>query len=102
MKNKLIEFVSETTSIRKSKITLDSRLLEDFRIAGDDGKELIESFGREFGVDVSKFDSESYFGKESSNPFMVIKNFIFPRQEASHKAITVNDLLIAIHDKRLQ
>ncbi len=55
MNDQLIDFISEFSGIRKSKINSDSRLLEDLRIYGDDSTELLVAYGKEFDVDVSNF-----------------------------------------------
>ena len=47
-------------------ITEDTRLLQDLELDGDDAEEFIDTFSREFGVDMSSFCFEEYFGPEVS------------------------------------
>ena len=48
----------------KGGITPETRLAEDLRIAGLDGKEFMETYAQEFGVDLTGFDWVEYFGAE--------------------------------------
>jgi hypothetical protein len=46
------------------RVKLESDLVSDLHIGGDDGDILVENFGREFSVDVSKVDPVKIFGEE--------------------------------------
>jgi hypothetical protein len=47
------------------RVSTQSRLLQDFSIAGDDALEVLEILRGEFGVDLSGLRFESYFPGES-------------------------------------
>lgn len=58
------EFTIEQLWEPKGGITPDTRLAEDIRIAGMDGKEFMEAYSKAFDVDISGFDWVDYFGPE--------------------------------------
>ena len=56
--------VSGQSGVPEAEITLETRLVEDLGIDGDDGDELLQAFADEFGVDMSSMDPLNYFGDE--------------------------------------
>lgn len=59
--------VSRHSGVPEAEITLESRLVEDLGIDGDDGHEFLEAFAHEFGVDLSRMHVFNYF--EDEPPF---------------------------------
>lgn len=56
----------------KAAITASTRVNYDLGVAGDDGSDLIEAFGKQFGVDTSEVPLAQYFGDETAlNPFWI-------------------------------
>lgn len=64
LEEKIIEFVAEQTGVSKSKITLDTCLLDDLGIDGDDGIDFFDAFSSEFKVDLSELNLARHFGPE--------------------------------------
>lgn len=98
--NAVIEFICEFQGFEKNEINLESRLLNDLWIYGDDAVELILAFGRKFNVDVSEFMSSEYFLNEGSlfaPLFYCHLNFLFVKR----KVIKVKDLMSAIYAGKL-
>ena len=62
--SEVIDFLSNFLSIKKDEIKLDSSILFDFGVTGDDGEDLIKTFSEKFSVDISEFNSELHFGSE--------------------------------------
>ena len=58
--------VSGQSGVPEAEITLETRLVEDLGIDGDDGDELLQAFAHEFGVDMSNMDPLNYFGDEGT------------------------------------
>ncbi|MEJ2591182.1 MAG: DUF1493 family protein [Candidatus Thiodiazotropha sp.] len=60
----VIEFIAAESGTRKDQVGLNSTLLGDLGIDGDDARELLESFSERFGVDVSEFEWQWHFRNE--------------------------------------
>lgn len=58
------DLVSGQSGVPASEITLETRLVEDLGMDGDDGHEFLEAFANEFDVDLSRMASLSYFDDE--------------------------------------
>ncbi len=56
--------VSGQSGVPESEITMETRLLEDLGMDGDDGDEFLEAFADEFGVDMSRMAPFNYFNDE--------------------------------------
>lgn len=61
---RIIEIIAEHAGIRPAKILEDDRLVDDLRICGDDGYELIEAIDKEFKIDWSELDAGVIFRNE--------------------------------------
>src|SRR5262249_29332806 len=74
---RIIEFVSEMTSIRVERLFTGTRLQWDCGVDGDDASELMVEFSRRFSVDLSDFRFDRYFGPEAAfNPFASRKKLV--------------------------
>jgi hypothetical protein len=60
------EFVARITSVRPDKLAPGTRLAQDIGVDGDDGDDLMAAFGKQFGVDLSEFRTDSHFGQEGN------------------------------------
>src|SRR5688500_479962 len=65
LEERVKEFVARWTSTRAERLTLDTTLFGDLGVDGADGWELVEDFGKAFGVDISAFDPGRHFGPEA-------------------------------------
>jgi hypothetical protein len=60
----LINLLVEDYGIKSGKITLASRISEDFRLDGDDAVEFFDSFHEAFPFDPGTFTYDTYFNAE--------------------------------------
>jgi acyl carrier protein len=75
LEKRIIEFAASQTGLDPAKIRLDSRLLHDLGMDGDDAVEFFENFSREFGVDITVLneDWDRHFGPEGgASPILLI------------------------------
>jgi Protein of unknown function (DUF1493) len=64
--DQIVEFTALQTGVRRAKVTLSTRLLQDLRMDGDDAVDFFESFGETFNVDLERLwlHWPHYFGPE--------------------------------------
>ena len=62
----VISFLRSLSGIPNEEITLQTRLVADLGIEGDDGHELLEAFMDEFDVSMADVDTFNYFDDEPS------------------------------------
>lgn len=67
----------EQTGVSINKINLDTCLLDDLGIDGDDGADFFASFLNEFGVDLSEIDLSRHFGPEGGGNIVVLFIILF-------------------------
>jgi acyl carrier protein len=100
IKKRVIDFLSDETAIRASKISLNSRLFHDLGIDGEDAMDLIAAFSKSFGVDVSNFQYSEYFGDEGfcllSELAELVKMILNRRTTADKKELTVEMLIESV------
>ncbi|MEJ2419767.1 MAG: DUF1493 family protein [Exilibacterium sp.] len=65
VQKEVISFLAEFCSVESDQITVESDIVRDLNIEGDDAKELVEKFGEKFSVDVTSFKVDDYFVPES-------------------------------------
>ncbi len=80
------------------------RIEEDLGIYGDDAAELLFEYASKFNVDLSQFNFDLYFNKESvivyfCKLFCLYK--LFPKLSKKRKALTIADLQKGIEAKQL-
>ncbi len=103
--------VSGQTGVPVHEITLETRLLEDLGMDGDDGAELLAAFGDEFGVDIRGLAPLNYFNDESSTTgyslMIPVVAFLSPafraRVEAASRGLrvlSVRDLVASARAQR--
>ena len=87
MESRVFEFVVRTLGVRRDELNLDTTLLGDLGVAGDDADEFFAAFAHEFRVDLSAIDLSGHFGGEGLLPWQVpivlaraIAEWIFPRR----------------------
>ena len=106
-----MDFVSEFTGVKRSRLTLASTLFGDLCVDGADGWELMKSFGQRFQVDLSAFEADRHFGPEGlpiHAPFIFLwhllsfpfRNRKTPEDDAGLQAIRITDLIAAAREKR--
>lgn len=96
--------VSRETGLPEGQITPETRLVEDLRIDGDDGHDLLEAFADEFRVDMGNIAELNYFDDEPplfySSVLIPVAALISPRFAAfarratrGRRRVTVRDLI---------
>jgi hypothetical protein len=61
---KLKEILWENSRMTPALVRLDSRLLHDFAISGEDAETVLKAFSKVYGLDVRRFDFRKYFYPE--------------------------------------
>ncbi len=81
----VMEFVAQFTGIKRERLTPTLTLFGDLGVDGADGWELIESFGRQFRVDISDFRAHRHFG---------------PEERAGLTPIRISDLIASVQERK--
>jgi acyl carrier protein len=63
---RIVRLVAKMTGLQMKKLTMESRLLQDLGVDGDDADELINAYAEEFGVDMASFRFSTHFRSEPS------------------------------------
>lgn len=93
----LRKFIIKATFIDDIKITPDTVIETEFGITGNDSDDFIIAFGKEFNVDVSKFEIGKYFKGEGDTTLSFIFDFFRSKKtQEKHHVLTVGDLERAI------
>jgi acyl carrier protein len=101
-------FVAEETRSRPERLSLDTTLLGDLGVDGDDGWRLIAAFAEEFDVDMGGFVFTKHFCNEGgANPILLFESLVrqFLAKEDLHQIagvtpITIRDLVEAAGSRR--
>lgn len=65
LKARLIALIAREVGVSPARLNLEMALADDLGVAGQDGADLLDAIGREFGVDLSVVDWAEYFGEEA-------------------------------------
>jgi hypothetical protein len=60
----VIAFVVRQVGCKAERVTPQSRILEDLGVDGTDAADLMDNFGKQFGVDLTSFQFGRHFGPE--------------------------------------
>jgi acyl carrier protein len=96
LEERLTKWIAGFLRVAPGKITQSTSINLDLGVDGDDGVELISSFGKTFAVDVSDFPYSKYFGPEASHPFGLLgtaMRVLFRRKTADLEPLYVRDLM---------
>lgn len=104
LEESVIEFVAAFTGSKSERIHLHTTLYGDLGVAGDDGLDLIQAYGKEFQVDLAEFQSERHFGSEGVSLlaplgllWMVLRLPFWqkrtPEEESNLHAVRIRDLI---------
>ena len=89
IKDEIIKFVqTELWDIRKG-IDLETRLLEDIGIDGDDADEFFQKYSEKFKVDLSEMNWDKHFGSEGLNLLGIFNKSFWEKAES----IRIKDLV---------
>jgi acyl carrier protein len=102
LNDKVIAWLADHLAIPLSKISMTSRIREDFGVDGDDAVELLQSYAETFRVDCSEFDYKRYFGDEGGLSSLGLIGKIFtPANETNRRSLTVAALIEGVRNERL-
>ena len=94
------QFVADSLHIPISNLTPETRLLHDLGIDGDDAIEFLSQYCKEFDVDLSTMNFDSYFGPEAGfNPIYYLFNKLFCKKKLKKTSLTINNLVRAAEKK---
>lgn len=79
----------------RRKITLNTRILGDLTIDGDDADEFMTDFIKKFGVDCTNFPFGDYFVSEFGAAWKALRHFGGFYPYPTNKDLTVRDLITA-------
>ena len=83
---RIIRLVAEKTGVKPAKLTMESRLVHDLGVDGDDAAELISAFEEEFGVDMSSFELSTHL---RTGPTLLSVFCFLPSQKKSRPTTKV-------------
>lgn len=86
----VIRFVAREISVPETELTLETRLLEDLGVAGDDAEWLFASFAERFSVDLTCFKLSDHFPCE----------YMWFSRDPGFVPVTIGDLLKAAEAKK--
>lgn len=93
LQQEVLAFISYQRSTPKEKINLEDSLFHDLGVDGDDALELINRYASKFGVSLTDFDINKYFGPESSSPIQMAVELFTKNSFKNTPRLTVNDLI---------
>lgn len=93
-------FLASELRLQPSRLVRSARLLHDLGVDGDDGCELIRTFGKRFEVDISAFDPSLHFGHEAGPNPLIWLWWTITRTWPRLTPITVGDLEASIARRR--
>jgi hypothetical protein len=64
LSERVLGFLTELWGLRRDQLQAETRLEEDLGMTGLDAAEFLESFAREFGVDLAGIEFHKHFGPE--------------------------------------
>jgi len=100
--NGVVDLIHRHRNEPRHKISLDTELGDDLLIDGDDARDLLVDFAKEFEVDIRNFDFDAYFGPEAGfNPFVWLYWKVTGKSH-TFKPLTVRALVIAAMLRRLE
>ncbi len=95
------ELLAEQMGGDEASITLDTRLGRDLGMDGADAEEFLTAYRQEFGVDMTNFPYDDYFGPEVGfEIFSYLYCLLFKRSALKQKQVTVNELIAAAEAKQ--
>ena len=105
MKEELLQtvriFISKFSGISETRIFENSNLEEDLNIYGEDAVELINIYGKEFSIDVSKFLAADYFSDDGGIRLQFFMKLLRGKRKIQKKTLTVAHLVKGIISGRL-
>lgn len=97
LEKKVIQFVAEMVCIPKQSIKLESQLMRDLGLDGDDALEFFKIFQEKFSIDLSKFFVSCHFGEEGAYFPLLSDLKIFFMGKRKFIPISVGDLIDGIN-----
>lgn len=98
----VLSVLARRTGLNREQIGLDSRLTQDLHLDGDDAIDTLLEISRKCSMDLSGFDSTSFFRSE---PSLLSLLWFLPSQkrnrESEKRSITVRELIEAARQGRL-
>ncbi|MDO6568166.1 DUF1493 family protein [Alteromonas sp. 1_MG-2023] len=99
IRDKVLKIISQEISLPIDSISMDSTLLVDLNIDGDDAWEVFERCYEQFGLDLSDFKFTNYFSSEPcyKGIFYILRKLTFKDEHLARKkeTFTVADLVNA-------
>ena len=101
--NIVLQVISKTIGMGVREITMESRVLHDLGLDGDDAIEAIQEISRKCSMDISEFNFETYFRSE---PTLLTLLWFLPSQRRNRldkkQPLTVGALIAAARSGSLR
>lgn len=98
LEHQVKDFIARYCAVPDLKLSLQTRLVEDLGLVGDDAADLITAYAETFSVDQSDFAFDRYFPTAGSNPLGVIVDIF--RKPKPLLPLTVGMLVTAAQQRR--
>ncbi len=103
LESDVIEIVAEESGRQKSQVSLDSTLLDDLGVDGDDAWELLERLHERYKVNFSEFEFMRHFRNEPcfKGPIYLFRKLKYPDEHIAAGKIPITvAALVAACEKR--
>ncbi|WP_316205374.1 DUF1493 family protein [Bradyrhizobium sp. SZCCHNS3004] len=87
--NRVMSFLMRETRT-KTLLSNDTDIARDLGVDGDDAAEMIQRFQHEFGIEMSEFEFDRYFGREGFSLIGFLKNLLL--SHPNKKPLTIKML----------
>jgi hypothetical protein len=94
----VLRFVAKELSVKRERLTVDTRIEHDLGCTGDDADEFMQTFSARYLVDLSNFNFSLHFHNEGINPLDLLWVLLWPLFEhpkLKKVPITIEDLIRA-------
>lgn len=71
IEKQVIELLADQTGYPQERITMDTSIIDDLGVAGDDADELFQAFDERFGTNSQRIDYLRFFGHEGVYPWTI-------------------------------
>jgi hypothetical protein len=101
IEERVFSLIEGVTGLRAQELRANPNLQLNSTIDGDDAMELMDSFAREFSVDMKTYSHDHYFGREGiRDPISTIVGWFKKSSDSGYRPLTARDLVSAAMAKQ--
>lgn len=90
---RVVGFLCEFFAVRSDKLRAETRLEEDLGMTGLDASEFLESFAREFDVDLTGIEFHKHFGPECGPTLLMPRELEEEMRDLGNYPVTIGHLV---------